>query len=172
MMTSLLIFSRKIKNGNDTYLGTVNRGVNSYTDDSYTRTGNTSDYLLFYDVRPYYAPSDTLADANFSAVDYGVMLPKTNEKTEEELSPGLTINNYPNPFNPLTRITYQLPGKSLTNLSIYNSIGEIVTELINETKEKGAYHIDFNGNTLPSGVYYAVLKTSNDIKVSKVLLTK
>lgn len=170
-VTSYQVY-RKINGGSTSYLGSVNRGVNSYTDPLYVRSNSTADDLLLYDVRPYYSPSSTYADAEFSTVTYGFSYAKTNEEQNEETELSFGINNYPNPFNPETRINYQLPEKDFVNLRVYNSIGEFVVELINETKEKGAYYKDFDGSKLPSGVYYAVLKTNKDVKVSKMLLTK
>ncbi len=86
--------------------------------------------------------------------------------------------NYPNPFNPNTIIEYSLLTKSFVKISIYNSIGEIVKEAVNAAQESGKYKIQFNGSTLPSGVYFYKLKAlpvdgSNQFnEVKKMLLIK
>ncbi len=65
--------------------------------------------------------------------------------------------NYPNPFNPTTKIEFSLPEKSDVRLSIYNSLGEKVSTLINEIKESGYHSVEWNAESteggLPSGLY-------------------
>lgn len=62
--------------------------------------------------------------------------------------------NFPNPFNPVTTISYQLPIKSKIRLSIYDILGNEIITLINENKDPGKYKIEFNASTLSSGVYF------------------
>jgi len=62
--------------------------------------------------------------------------------------------NYPNPFNPSTRINYYLPYYSPVRLSICNSLGQQVQELINECQSAGFHQLTFYGSNLSSGVYY------------------
>ena len=80
--------------------------------------------------------------------------------------------NYPNPFNPETRIEFTLPEKQLVSLRIYNMLGELVEELINEEKEAGSHSIIFDGSKLPSGVYNYRLKTSTFTANKKMILIK
>ena len=61
--------------------------------------------------------------------------------------------NYPNPFNPETRIDYTLPERQFVSLKIYNTLGELVAEPVNEIKEAGSYSVTFNAAKLPSGTY-------------------
>jgi hypothetical protein len=61
--------------------------------------------------------------------------------------------NYPNPFNPSTVISYRLKEKGFVKLKVYDIRGELVKELVNETKEAGDYKAEFNGKGLASGVY-------------------
>ncbi len=70
--------------------------------------------------------------------------------------------NFPNPFNPSTRISYQLPTKCYVTLKVYNVLGGLVSELVNEVKEEGKYYVNFNAADLPSGIYiYTMQATSN-----------
>ncbi len=73
--------------------------------------------------------------------------------------------NYPNPFNPSTTIEYKIEKDGLVNLSVYNILGQKVTELVNEIQNSGNYKISFDaelhGNNLSSGVYFYTLKTNN-----------
>jgi hypothetical protein len=65
--------------------------------------------------------------------------------------------NYPNPFNPSTTISFNLPEDSFVKLTIYNSLGEAVKELINGFEADGKYRINVSAGDLPSGVYYYTL---------------
>jgi hypothetical protein len=80
--------------------------------------------------------------------------------------------NYPNPFNPSTKIKYSVPQSGFVNLSVYNLLGEKVTELVNETLTSGEYEADFNATGLPSGIYIAKLSSDNHIQTIKMSLTK
>jgi len=80
--------------------------------------------------------------------------------------------NYPNPFNPETRIDFTLPEKQLVSLRVYNMLGELVRELVNEEKEAGNYSVMFDGSNLPSGVYIYRLQTSSFAANKKMTLLK
>lgn len=81
-------------------------------------------------------------------------------------------SNYPNPFNPTTQISYQLPKDGFVNLVIYNSLGQEVAELVNQHHVSGKYSVQFNANNLPSGVYVYKLQVGEFSSVKKMLLTK
>jgi hypothetical protein len=57
-------------------------------------------------------------------------------------------------------------------LKIYNVLGKEVTELVNETKDKGMYEVTFNANNLPSGMYYYKIQSGEFTDVKKMLLLK
>ena len=84
--------------------------------------------------------------------------------------------NYPNPFNPSTTISYQLPKESFVNLTVYNSLGQEVAVLVNETQTKGKYSVKFNatsaGGELSSGLYFYRLQCGEFNSVRKMILTK
>ncbi len=82
------------------------------------------------------------------------------------------VQNFPNPFNPETKIKFELPKASFVKLSIYNTLGEEVGNLINEKKDAGIYSIDFNAKNLPSGVYLYRLETNGYTQTKKMLLVK
>ncbi|MGE5679377.1 MAG: T9SS type A sorting domain-containing protein, partial [Bacillota bacterium] len=71
------------------------------------------------------------------------------------------VQNYPNPFNPATAIKYSLAAESRVRLTIYNSIGQIVSQLINTTQGAGSYNILWNAGNIPSGVYFYSLEASS-----------
>lgn len=73
--------------------------------------------------------------------------------------------NYPNPFNPVTKIEFMLPSESKVFISIYNILGEEIKILINETRLSGEYGItwngtDYSGDKVPSGIYFITMKAN------------
>jgi len=80
--------------------------------------------------------------------------------------------NFPNPYNPTTTITYSLPIKSQVDLVIYNTLGESVTQLVNEEQEAGKYSVEFDATTLPSGIYFYRIQTGSFIQTKKMILLK
>lgn len=84
----------------------------------------------------------------------------------------LTVANYPNPFNPATTISYQLPANSDVKLDVYDVSGRLVQSLVNERQVAGAYNVPFNATELPSGVYIYQLTAADLVASGKMLLVK
>ncbi|HZK70973.1 MAG TPA: T9SS type A sorting domain-containing protein [Clostridia bacterium] len=83
-----------------------------------------------------------------------------------------SIGNYPNPFNPSTKIRYSIPSESMINLVIYNLIGERIDELKNEIQQTGTYETNWNGSGHPSGIYFLSIIESpvnGSTKISKII---
>jgi len=80
--------------------------------------------------------------------------------------------NYPNPFNPETVIKYSLPERGFVSLKVYNVIGENVATLVNNSQEKGTKEITFNGENLPSGIYFYRLEANGTNVTKKMILLK
>jgi hypothetical protein len=80
--------------------------------------------------------------------------------------------NYPNPFNPGTTINFSITNESFVSLFVYNALGEIVSELVNETKQPGNYSIAFNAGNLPSGIYFYRIQAGTTIETKKMMLLK
>jgi len=80
--------------------------------------------------------------------------------------------NYPNPFNPVTTINFSIPEQEIVNISIYNLLGEKVTELVNKTMPAGEYKINFNAEDLPSGIYLAKISAGSYNQIIKMSLLK
>lgn len=79
---------------------------------------------------------------------------------------------YPNPFNPTTTIGFSIPASGKVNLTIYNSLGEIVGVIINEQMQAGKHSIKWNAINQPSGVYYYRLTNENYSSAKKMILVK
>ena len=80
--------------------------------------------------------------------------------------------NYPNPFNPLTTIEYELPRKTKVGLSVFDSIGRLVSTLVAAQQEAGRHKVQFDGSQLASGVYLIRLKADDYVAVQKMVLLK
>jgi hypothetical protein len=80
--------------------------------------------------------------------------------------------NFPNPFNPVTKISYQIPKAGFVTLKVFDILGREVQMLVNENQEAGTFSILFNGENLPSGVYYYKLESNNFVDTKKMLLIK
>jgi len=80
--------------------------------------------------------------------------------------------NYPNPFNPTTKINFDLAKSSNVNLTVYNSLGQVVEKIFEGFKPAGSYQATFNGSTLSSGVYYYRLETDFFTETKKMQLIK
>jgi len=80
--------------------------------------------------------------------------------------------NFPNPFNPTTKINYQLPKNSVVTLKIFDILGNEITSLVNEEQAAGNYQINFNGSRLSSGVYFYKIQAGDYVETKKLILTK
>jgi hypothetical protein len=78
----------------------------------------------------------------------------------------------PNPFNPITVISYRLPDAGFVNLVVYTIAGRQVTELVNGWRETGVHEVTFNGSNLASGIYVYTLIAGNIKASDKMLLIK
>lgn len=83
------------------------------------------------------------------------------------------FQNFPNPFNPITVISYQLPAVSRVEISIYNILGQEVTTLVNRKQSAGIYKEKWDATGYASGVYFFRLKTDKGfVQTKKMLLMK
>ena len=87
------------------------------------------------------------------------------------------IENYPNPFNPITTMSYELPEQSDVKMIIHDISGRSIREWTRENQSAGNYEItwdakDQHGNMLPSGVYIYSLFAGNQVESKKMVLLK
>lgn len=82
--------------------------------------------------------------------------------------------NYPNPFNPSTKIEFAIPeGPSQeVRLNVYNSVGTLVTTLVNGTLKEGRYEATFDGAGMSSGVYMYELRVGSQSLMKKMIMSK
>jgi len=80
--------------------------------------------------------------------------------------------NYPNPFNPATTIRFSLSESGNSKLAVYNLVGEQVSILVDEFKEKGIHTINFNAESLPSGLYIYNIVSNGFVQSRKMTLIR
>ena len=84
----------------------------------------------------------------------------------------ILFQNHPNPFNPQTVISYKIRARSNVVIKINDVLGEEISTLVNEEKDAGTYEVIFNGDELPSGIYYYKIIIGNFSDTKKMILLK
>ncbi|NWF51279.1 MAG: T9SS type A sorting domain-containing protein [Ignavibacteriaceae bacterium] len=129
---------------------------NVFTNDSVLFTENTSLTLPAWGYRVY---------------EYGSGL--TSVENHESIPKDFILYpNYPNPFNPSTKIKYSIQNSEFVTLKVYDLLGNEIATLVNEYKPAGVYEVDFKATALSSGVYIFTLRTASEFQQRKMLLLK
>ena len=127
----------------------------------------------------------TYADNNLSAGTYAYCIKQIDNDGTFKYSTSTEVTvigvpkelklygNYPNPFNPSTKVQFTVPENGNARLSVYNLLGQEVATLFNGTAESGnLYTTNFNASRMSSGLYFSVLEFGNQRITHKMLLTK
>ena len=159
-----------------TLIATVQKGVQSYTDNEYIFTGLSTDPAIYYDVKEYYSTEGTYSFPSWYTTK-GELQPKiasspNSKKSVESEIKEYSIACYPNPFNPTTTINYQLPKDGVVSIVVFDMLGNEVKTLVNGYRTAGSYNISFNASNLPSGIYFYRIQTNNYFAVKKMMLLK
>jgi uncharacterized protein (DUF1330 family) len=80
------------------------------------------------------------------------------------------LQNFPNPFNPSTTISYEIPERNFVTLKVYDILGNEIAILVNQEKQVGKYKVEFTARDLSSGVYFYSLSTGNYFSTKKMIL--
>ncbi len=80
--------------------------------------------------------------------------------------------NYPNPFNPSTQLRFTIAELRFVTLKVYDVLGREISTLVNERKSPGTYEVQFNANSLPSGVYFYRLEAGSFVETKKLTLVR
>ena len=95
---------------------------------------------------------------------------------EEEIDEMPTIyflsNNFPNPFNPSTKIKYSVPQSSQVVVKVFDILGNEIETLVNEEKPVGTYELTWNAVNLPSGIYFYRIQAGSFVDAKKMILMK
>ncbi len=107
----------------------------------------------------------------------GLLIFKNNlivdiKNIENSIKKTISLNNYPNPFNSNTRLSFNMPKNEKIKLDVFNVLGQKVMTIINCYVEKGTHEVDLNFSNLSSGIYIVSLKTSIGVVNKKVTFIK
>ncbi|MFC2135668.1 T9SS type A sorting domain-containing protein [Bacteroidota bacterium] len=80
--------------------------------------------------------------------------------------------NYPNPFNPTTKIKYTLANGARTTVHVYDLLGRKIKTLVDKYQNAGSYEIEFNANNLASGIYFYNINSGEFTDTKKMLLIR
>lgn len=122
------------------------------------------------EVNAYGVCSDCSKDLSFSVQDDAVTCLK-NGSSDEQASVAL-LSNYPNPFNPVTTISYTLPHDDHVKLCVYNVVGQEVVRLVEKYQPAGTYHATWQADRMSSGIYFYRIETSKSVEARKMMLVK
>ena len=110
--------------------------------------------------------------SNIVCYDNGSLITGISEK----YSSGNIINqlrdNFPNPFNPSTKISFTISNPGYVSLKVYDVLGEEICELVNEYKSTGTYKVNFDASQLSGGIYFYQIRTNKFLETKKMLLLK
>ena len=97
---------------------------------------------------------------------------KASPSTAHSVDDVAGLKNYPNPFNPTTTISYNLPASGHVTLKVYDILGREVVTLTSENQSAGAHSAIFDGTHFARGVYFYRLIAPGVAQVKKMLMTK
>ena len=109
------------------------------------------------------------------ATDKGVSYltnPPTSVHQKGEIDYQIKLTNYPNPFNPATKIDYTIPKFSKVKLEVFDNLGSLIKVLVDKTQNAGNYQVLFGGDNVPSGIYLYRLTTERSSITKKMVLIR
>jgi hypothetical protein len=130
--------------------------------------------FIFIAGRPYrYDNSASYINYDYIIKNWMTASPPVNIKDGDIEIEGFELSqNFPNPFNPTTKINWALPENGIVTLKIFDMLGREISTLVNQFMQAGRHSVEFNASSLASGVYYYQLKSNNYTSTKKLLLLK
>jgi hypothetical protein len=84
----------------------------------------------------------------------------------------LTIDNHPNPFNPMTEVEFRMPREGHVTVRVYDSRGALVASLVDGFMGAGLRSVTWDASSVASGIYFAQVQTGNETQINKMTLLK
>lgn len=159
--------------------------------DYYLFAGTSNGVFLKYSIYPWKQISDGLTAVDIHSLafnDHNILagtysgeiwqryiwdiIPGTSPLADDLPSSLVLEQNYPNPFNPKTTIKYSVPEAGKIVLTIFDTMGKEVAELVNEDKARGTYQVDFDGSSRASGIYFYRIMQGRNSQTKKLILLK
>jgi len=158
--SKIIISWNKYSEADFSHYNIYRSSVNNFMPDSINLYCQT-DTSYFIDELPpikeklYYRVTavDSAGNESISGEQIVITITNTGETLIEIVGEYNLYQNYPNPFNPATTIPFRIKERSYVKVMAYDIKGELITTLVNETKESGYYEVEFNAGGLASGIY-------------------
>ncbi len=97
----------------------------------------------------------------------------TSSQEPADIPEGYSVDpNYPNPFNPVTTIGYQLPESAQVKLEVFDMLGRRVATVVEQRQSAGSYEVTFDASGLSSGIYIYRLEAGEFTETQKMNLVK
>ncbi len=96
----------------------------------------------------------------------------TNNYNQENADNFFLQQNFPNPFNPSTKIKFQIFKTGYISLKVFDLLGHEVANLVDETKSAGTYEVEFDAIRLSSGIYFYRIRSGDFTETKKMLFLK
>jgi len=165
--SSPFISQYKIERATDSMFST-NRMIDSTADISFTVHGLVNSQTYWWKVR---AKNESGFGDYSEARKFRVVI--TSVPNENELPKVFALHqNFPNPFNPITEIRFDLPEEVFVTLKIYDVLGREVVTLVNGIETAGYKSIKFDATSLNSGIYFYRIVAGKFMETKKLLLVK
>ena len=141
--------------------------------------GWVNDNCVYVSGCDWVADSVDYTDAFFNSMDDCIetCVLVSNDESNQLPTAFSLYNNYPNPFNPMTTIRYNLPEDALVNITIYDMMGRVVTNLVSSQKNAGYKSIQWNatndaGQPVSAGLYLYTIQAGQFRHTKKMVLLK
>lgn len=143
----------------------------SFLDTLARNFGTVNDSVLCIWTATSYNGFDSITSSSFLVIlkRTGVGITAISTEIPDKYNLG---NNYPNPFNPSTKINFAVPKASYTTLKVYDISGKEIATLVNQYTQAGYYNVDFNAVNLASGVYFYRIQSDEFVDTKRMLLIK
>lgn len=117
---------------------------------------------------------ETVREIADSEIEFtGINSEKNNISSSADFPKEFSLaQNFPNPFNPVTKISFEIPASGFVNLKIYDITGREISSLVNENLNAGTYNVQFDGAGYASGVYFYKITAGNFSEIRKMFLIK
>ncbi|MFO7445925.1 MAG: T9SS type A sorting domain-containing protein, partial [Ignavibacteriaceae bacterium] len=164
---------------NDNIWCAFNYGLAKFRDDKWTLYDSLNTFIQSLDGFIFSLDIDSADNKWMGVYNGGIITFNISDigvhvKTErvENIDKYELNQSYPNPFNSYSIISYTLPEDQHVELKVYDILGNLVTELVNENVSTGYHEISFNAAGLPSGMYFYTIKTERFTETRKIALVK
>lgn len=122
---------------------------------------------------------DMNSQPTFNGINIDINITDIKDEINKIPSSFTLFQNFPNPFNPATTISYSIPNASFVTIKVYDVLGKEVSTLIGKNELPGKHSVDFNASNLSSGIYFYQFKavpisnqTGDFIQTRKMILLK